>query len=449
MILRLPLWSFTLSAIKSISKLSLPNSVELAWCLSAMSLTIFSILFASEGPQYQGGPFYIALNLIFLLFVFFYLRKKRENFQLGGFYFILGCLCLFLTDPLFENDHFRYLWEGQAWINGINPYRVAAKDVGDVISAPLREKVAFNHLTSVYPLVAQLYFSLFAVFPWKMGLLLMQLTNAVMVFSLFQMLKNRGKSQYLAYCFMFFQKEFIQSVHIDLLAIWMLLFFILKKKPWLGIWTSFQVKIIPLCLLPFLFFQRKEWMFQNKGKSFIWLLGTITLTSLIYFSILGGFENLTGVFSFGRDWIWNPGFFGWLNRLFPQFSHEMRVVTFLCWILSWLILQLKVKNDIWVLAFYTYSSMMFFSPVYNSWYAIWILVPAMMTNLKWGVAYGCMSFWAYLYYGGADFVWFSELCSHCLIFPAIWESLRKTQRKTQSVELQEEPPSTQNFAQKT
>lgn len=432
----------------------LPNAIEALWVLAALFLSCFSIFFNQAGPEYVGGLYYIGLNCFYLAIAVFVMRSFGNNKVPRTSYYILGCLLLFFTEPLFENDHFRYLWEGRAWFFGYNPYRDAAANVMIEGEGELLSRVGYPHLTSIYPILAQFYFALFSPFSWRMGLLCMQVVNAILVFLLWRKLIKFEGCRYMPLLFLFWQKEFIQSIHIDLLAAILFFFFFSKRRFFFGLWVGMQLKIISIAILPFV-------VFKKTGRIYFFLGMVLSFVSHLALIGIDDQKHLNGALSFSQNWVWNPGLYGVLLRIFPKWFSPLRLVTFFMWasfvlylfIMYWhetkagresdLVIQ---EQKLWTRIFLVYASMMFFSPVYNAWYAVWFLIPALMVNLRWGICYALMSFWSYLFHGHSDFVWLSEFFSHIFFFPAVVEAFKKLNYK---VELHEDPPSTQNLAQKT
>jgi hypothetical protein len=424
--------------------------VEVSWLLSSVILSVYSRLYEQSGPVYVGGIGYILIHLIFLVAMFFFIKKDHDQKSPRSWIFILGVFPILFTQPLFENDHFRYIWEGMSWNYDLNPYQVAAAKVESSIEPILRSKVAYPKLTTVYPFLSQLYFRLFSFLPWEYALKTMQLFNGVLVWLCFKRFWKKKYSSLWVLTFFFWQKEFIQSVHVDLLCALVLFVSLSYGQKLLGILIGSFFKLLPLLFLPFVLitnFRKKGFFRKFIVFDFIFLLGVG-----LQFYLLGGVEFLSGIKTFSNHWIWNPGMYSILIKLFPSQYEQMRIVTFSLWIIflfgvyvfCW---KKKAYKELpWVYCLLAFSSMMFFSPVYNAWYSVWFIIPALVLGNSWGVVYALMGCWSYLYHGHPEIVWLSELCSHILIFPTIYFIIREI---NQRVELHEDPPSTQNFAQKT
>ena len=89
-------------------------------------------------------------------------------------------LVMLTSEPILENDYYRYLWDGAVVAQGHNPYAYAPQDImrqgpsgllGDLIEAGNKtlSRIGHKHLTSIYPPVAQGLFGLaYAVEPWSL-----------------------------------------------------------------------------------------------------------------------------------------------------------------------------------------------------------------------------------------------------------------------------------------
>ncbi len=279
----------------------------------------------------------------------------------------------------------------------------------------------------------------------------MQLLNGLFVWFVFKKFWKNENAILWVMTFLFWQKEFIQSVHIDLLSVLIFYVCLSQRRYLVGVLMGAFVKILPLIFLPYLVIKNFK---KDDGfiKKFLVFLFVFVLGLGVQVYLLGGIDFLTGVKTFGRQWIWNPGMYSILIKLFPGKYEFMRTITFFLWLiclftfLFWTLKTQKNREMKWAYGLFAYSSMMFFSPVYNAWYAVWFLIPALIIGSKWGVCYALMGCWSYLFHGLPDFVWVSEFFSHFLIFPTLYFLVKKI---NQSVELHEDPPSTQNLAQKT
>ena len=80
--------------------------------------------------------------------------------------YILSRGILAFKAPILEDDYYRYLWDGQVFLSGINPYQFAPLDERlDLIVSAWRSLINYPDIRTIYPPVAQFYFAgIFATF---------------------------------------------------------------------------------------------------------------------------------------------------------------------------------------------------------------------------------------------------------------------------------------------
>jgi len=160
-------------------------------CLIYLVITLLSRHFAYGTPGVER-PIVEVLGLTAVAFVI-YLVALLAAVRAGGrrgivnvvvIYAVLLRLSLFFSEPIQEFDIYRYLWEGQATIRGVSPFRyspevvlqsspnqmlpadlsrlVEARDSAPAIETIL-SRVHFAELPTVYPPISQAVFALAAL----------------------------------------------------------------------------------------------------------------------------------------------------------------------------------------------------------------------------------------------------------------------------------------------
>ncbi|MBK25740.1 MAG: hypothetical protein CME70_17205 [Halobacteriovorax sp.] len=421
------------------------NIISTLWLLTCFILTTLGIVFKSPGPEYDGGIYYIAFTLLFLVVVLALHNKKLlESFELPIGVFIFGVVTLLFSEPLYENDHYRYLWEGNALFRGENPYlHPPNSSVLDHLVFSGRERIGFDHLTTVYPPIGIIWFGIGGIFGLDIGLRVLMVLNAVLVFFCFSKLKSLVKPWMLVAVFPIMGKEFIQAIHIDLLAAFFFLLFLTQKKKnfsksLIFIFFSIWTKILGVAAIPFLLFKSTSG-FKESIKRIIPL--TVVASSLpLFMHWMVGLEKLKGLREFTIDWVWNPGFYSILTRVLDIMDDEARQITayfyagFIIMLGIFCLRELLKKNwnfeqEFCLKMFYLiFAGLMFFTPVYNGWYAIWFMFPAMLLGLNTGVIYGIFSVFCYTHYGFADYHWVGELLTHIWFPISVHASFWKNQQ---------------------
>lgn len=411
--------------------------ISILWLVSCAVLTALGIIFKSPGPEYDGGIYYISFSMIFLGLVYYLSKTEKLNkFDLPISVFVIGVVTVLFSEPLYENDHYRYLWEGNAFLRGENPYLHAPNHGAlDHLKFTFRERIGYDHLTTVYPPLAIIWFGLGGIFDLNIGLRILMLFNSVLVLFCFMRLKDKVAPWMLVALFPILIKEFIQAIHIDLLAAFFFLLFMMEEKgrfqKWivfvlLSIWT----KVLGVAALPFILFKQVSDKKEILKRIVPVFVAGISLPLFLEWFV--GLEKLKGVREFTIDWVWNPGFYSVLTRTFDMFDEPARQLTgvfyggfifFLTLIcLREIFLKWTLSKDFCLRMFYLiFAGLMFFTPVYNGWYAIWFIFPALLLNLKTGLLYGIFSVFCYTHYGFSDYHAWAEFITHIWFPLSVYE----------------------------
>ena len=186
---------------------------------------------------------------------------------------LLARLVLLFSEPILEDDYQRYLWDGAVVAQGINPYRTTPADAAKLPatqalgrlaaqSGPVIERINHNHLTTLYPAVAQGAFALaylikpWSVVTWRLVLLACDLTTFALVLIL---LSEVGRSPVWAALYWWHPlvlKELFNSAHMDAIVLPLvmaaLLLSIHKRPLWATTALAFAAgaKLWPALLLP-------------------------------------------------------------------------------------------------------------------------------------------------------------------------------------------------------
>ena len=386
---------------------------SLLWFIPCLYLSGISYFFEAPGPQYNGGIYYVVFIFLWVVFSFLGFRKSEITGRIPVWLLMISSLLLSLYQPLFENDHYRYLWEGKAIFNGLNPYLYSPEHAFlEDLSFQYKERIGFPYLTTVYPPLALVWFGLGGILPFKIGMFLLSILNLGLLVFLFDKIRFKTKAWHLIALIPFVQKEFVQAIHIDLVAFVFLstVFFnqrqVLKKSL-----LSYWFKIIGIWpgVLSFLF---EKYSIKDR---IIFSLGFLLLPLALFFLSDGA---LMGFKAFSKEWIWNPGFLGILLKVNIFNENTSRLISIACFFL-WAIFCVGVyfRNRNMVLnCFLIYSGLIFFSPVYNGWYSVWFMLPALLLRNNFGVLYSLSGVLGYFYYGHSQWMYLVEIGTH-IFFP--------------------------------
>lgn len=396
----------------------------------ALSLGIkhLSKIHASPGPEYTGIDHYIILIVSFFsvsALALFKLNKPIKTKQLM-ILFGLAAIPVLGTSPLFENDQYRYLWEGKVLANGQNPYRLAPSDSKlNHIEFKQKKSISFNKLTSPYPPLGIAFYALFSPFTYERAMLFIQLTQLILVcFILVLILPADTQPLTILFSAPFLFKELIQGVHLDTLAT--LLFIIslanLSKahaiKSHLLFFASIWTKILPILFIPYLFISAPHRQDKLKWAMLSCLLILIPLalifTQTDYFT-----SKEAGLTAFSKHWYWNAGLFYLLHEMLRLDFFIARILCLLLFTAAFTYFHwVQLKYQFWTREHFfalILISLYLCSPVLNAWYLTWALLLLLPNSPKISSVMAAVSCIAYLPYGLKEWADTGSLIFHAIL----------------------------------
>ena len=106
-------------------------------------LLISGLLFFSSRENFiLLASFYLGS---FLLYFFFILKKPYFSFKCSFLLFLVIGLASLFSFPYLSNDFYRFLWDGELFLRGVNPY-----DYRPIDYAVLREYFSTNYYMELY-----------------------------------------------------------------------------------------------------------------------------------------------------------------------------------------------------------------------------------------------------------------------------------------------------------
>ena len=316
---------------------------------------------------------YLSSFLPFLLSL--YLGPKTtlsiRSIFFSGLIFRLTLLASF---PVFSDDVFRYLFEGNMQAHGINPYLVAPADPATL---PFRDGFFewVNHKTipTIYPPLSELFFRVcmgisYNLYFFKAVLVLLDM--GVLIF-LHKMLKYRGMKRHLLLVWAWHPLIIIEiagSGHQDILGIFFLtgsLYLMQQKhlvKSALMLIGSFLSKLFPLFLFPLLLRRQKKWPY----------LLLMLLTALFYLPFYNTETHLfTGLSVYTRTWEANASIF-YLLKLFIKDLQATKFAIILIFLSIYLYAYRSISK-FGTACFVTLGSFLLLTPTLHPWYILWVI----------------------------------------------------------------------------
>ena len=296
-------------------------------------------------------------------------------------------LIAFQGEPLLEDDHYRYLWDGHRTLTALDPYRLApAAYFGDDGVSPLWQAVlnGINHpeVPTIYGPLLQWVFALGQwLTPAKVGgvqAILLGVDLATLALLLGARVPLLCSVVYALHPAIL--KEAITSAHPDgLLGLLLLAAMLTWRSTRPGapfavgvlLALALATKVAALLVLPLFLLRR------SRGQRLHMAIGLATGLLLMYgpFLIAGGGE-WAGLQAFATTWRFNPLLFRPLDALLPSIAARVCAAAFILVGLVALLVRGRASNqmpavDLMLLV------LLLFSPVVNPWYWLWALAPAL------------------------------------------------------------------------
>ncbi|MFN7947179.1 MAG: glycosyltransferase 87 family protein [Blastocatellia bacterium] len=300
---------------------------------------------------------------------------------------------------LYDDDLWRYLWDGHVQAQGINPYLYAPTNEklnelagqSEVWSA-IRDNINYADTPTIYPPLAQMIFRLsHAIAPGSVLVMKSLITLCDLLAVLLLALALRASGQRVSLVLLYawnplVVKVFAGSGHIDaalVAAIAAMAYFIVRRAPLLtaaAFALAILAKLSPVVLLPF--------VMKRIGWRYAILTGAIVISGYLPF-IGAGATMFDGFRQFAREWQFNAGPFAlaqWLAGLFVADSAVLaRAVCGL--IVIALIVWLVKADDGRCESFARYAALslgalLLLSPAVMPWYVTWLLPLAVLAGQR-------------------------------------------------------------------
>jgi hypothetical protein len=311
-------------------------------------------------------------------------------------FLIIGCglicrISFIGCEPYFSDDLYRYIWEGWLVLQGENPFLLAANS--PILLQGIQEKVNHPELTSIYPPVALWAFAGIST-----------LSTTIEAFQIFAIIADlitvtlvwyAAKSWSLPpWCGVLYALHPLPVVegalgaHLEIFALPAVVaaaLFASSTKLW---WSPFFViigagiKVFPILILPSL-------LKTPNLKSYVTtLLGATLLLSSAAFFIEAGDGFLSSWTTYSNDWQFNALALPLATKVFGSNARGVLIIIgALCVVI--LSLRRSSFSKTW---FGLALTFLLLSPTVHPWYALWLLVPSILTmRLRWAMACSCFT----------------------------------------------------------
>lgn len=424
------------------------NRKEVAWLLMAgLILLLLNLKISLISHQFIFGVghkerpivqflFYAFSSFIVYLISLTWLKKihkcaNQGNFILFWIVFIsVAVRLIYVPSQLIqETDPYRYIWDGQAILQGVNPYQHSPQyafshelkptDISTSTVSEIYQKINHPGVKTIYPPLAQILFAISQwLAPW--GLLgwriMIFLAECLIIFlSIRILLKLRFPSeQVMLYGWSpLILKEFSNSLHMDVFAVLFLtlMIFALIKRWWTWAFAFLAfvtlVKLFGLILLPLLTIH----VYKRNPQA---VLRGLTLFALIIMTIYlpflsAGSSVWEGLTRFSFEWEVNASLFRvikWGVQLLPIPKGDVEILSRICAMgmfagSAFLILLRAMKKGGGIInllkaAILLLSIFFFLIPTGNPWYFTWVFPFLVILPVKSLIAFSGLVFLYYL-----------------------------------------------------
>ena len=198
----------------------------------------------------------------------------------------------------------------------------------------------------------------------------------------------------------------------------------LLLSSFLSVWS----KLVGLAALPFIIIHYKRQEIFRLRNILLSVFLPVSI-GIFCFSVIPDLSSSSGGSAFASQWDWNSGFYSILKDVIHLKYSESRIITLFFFFLYSAFVFLRYLRDkrfgplpcLYDALFLLYAGMMFFSPVYNGWYAIWFLPFALLVKNVFGILYATMTCFSYIFYGHEQWCYWGEFFTH-IWFVFIWIS---------------------------
>lgn len=416
---------------------------------------ILCLFFLVLGIGYQYLPdedtflFFLALfSLQFLLYFALVWHGVQNKVPLLAV-IITGILVRALilpSDPVLENDYYRYLWDGRVLAHGINPYLYppVAPEL-DFLATNYRELIGWSEIRTIYPPFTQLFFAALhllapdSLLGLKIGLVTVELLAGALLVWMMPGRTHKSLVAVLYFLNPLLLKEVANSAHLDALPMCLTVAAVaafMKCKryhgvAWILLALSVAAKNYPLLLVP-LFFKLDERRFQHA------LLFVLTLMVLYVPFLSAGSHLFSGASAFSTYWIFNAGVFKaitlgantMITALFPSISEAEAALFYLrndypakaivgvltLGFVAYRTVRLERVSDLPRETLYVLGAVLLLSPVVNAWYVLWLLPFACLERSVPWIAFTFLVVASYSWFWSEEYAYSFRLAEYAVLY---------------------------------
>ena len=347
------------------------------WC----ALGYAALAFLARRPGEPDLPVFfllVAWTSLPVFSLYLYFHRRGEPFPLGRliFWAVVFRICGLAGGPFFEDDFYRYLWDGYRFATTGTPYGSAPEAFFGDPGVPamfhrILDGINYPELPTIYAPVTQVVFLLgYWLKPGSVAALQSILIAVdLATIALLLRLAPAGNVMLYAWCPLVV-KEVAFTAHPDGIGVCLLLAAIVLARDhrWSAavcLGMAVGAKIFALVLVPLVL------VGASVGP---WVLFVATLAALYTPFVLQGGTDFESLLVFAREWEFNSAAFGLLTTILQPFEAKL-VLGLLCavfWGRYYFRYSRSSAREVprgdWL-----YGVLLVASPVINPWYLLWLL----------------------------------------------------------------------------
>ncbi|MCM4166910.1 hypothetical protein KCTC52924_01765 [Arenibacter antarcticus] len=375
------------------------------------------------------------IKLITLYFALFFLCYKLIQFEKWNFKFLvvsgtLFRLVLLFSEPNLSQDFYRFVWDGQLIINGINPYLHLPKDLLLDIHRKIPNAMELYHGMgdlsasnfSNYPPLNQIIFAISTLLTGTstMGSIIVMriiviLADLGVLYFGRKLLQKLNKPTYLIFWYFLNPLVILEltgNLHFEgvmlFFFIWSL--YLVHQNKWIlaGVLyaLSISIKLVPLIFLPLFI---KYYGFKKSVLFYAVVGGVSILLALPFYApeFITNYSQTIGLWF--SNFEFNAGIYNLVKYIGVQWDAKPweliktygKITPII--IISWVALITFIRNNkkvntliismLWILSFYY-----FLSATVHPWYIIFLVLLSLFTEFRFPLIWSItifLSYWAY------------------------------------------------------
>ncbi len=295
-------------------------------------------------------------------------------------------LCGLVGGPIYEDDFYRYLWDGYRFAQTGTPYGVAPEAFFTDPTVPavfqrILDQVNYPELPTIYgPLTELLFVAAYALRPGSVAALqaLLIVVDLLAIGLLLRLAPARAVLLY-AWCPLVV-KEIAFTAHPDVAAVSLLLAAVVLagrarlRAAAVCLALAVGAKVLALLLVPFVL---------ARARLVHWGLFAAVLVSLYLPFVWQGGTDLATLVVFAREWEFNAALFGlltpWMSAGLARAACGLALAAGLAWYyVRYRQGAATVPRGDWI-----YGALLALWPVVNPWYLLWLLPFAAIRPSAW------------------------------------------------------------------